>query len=294
MIGQAADSWDSISAASPGVLLTLPALPVWTARQRAPGYLRITPGTDFPAFRDTFPAGSAEQRDVVLTAQRVAVLEARPHALTATLPYPPPYIVFFRARIFLAAADDWSRHGDLPEAELALDSTLALARMSLHATDLERIATGARIERDALDLLSRDTLLAGGPAVAGRAAAAIASWGRFEGRLEAADHWMMAAGSSNVYDDSLAALAEDSALPIAWRAAAATALGVGWVFNSDEQGKGMAPARVEALRVLQASPVPDSVAAAIERARALSTGGFMDRVRAMAAFRVQRRMLHQP
>jgi len=295
MLGQAHTSWDSIAHTAAAELLTLPALPAWTPREKASGYLHIaqTGKNPFPAFDDTFPAGSDEQKRVVLTAQRVVVLSGAARPRTDTLGT-PPYIIFFRARIFLAAADDWSRHGDLPEAELAMDTVLTLARVSLHAIDLEQVLAGARIERDAMDLLWRDTLLAGGAATAERAALALAPWGRLTRRLESADHWMMSTGSLNTYDDSLASLVADSTLPMSWRAAAATALGMGWVFDPDETAKGIAKARSATLESLRDSDLPDSISSVLDRAAELSAGGFLDRTKAVADFRGMRRLLFQP
>jgi len=297
MLGQAAQSWDSISAASGRDVLTMPEVPTWTGPPRAAGYLRILPslnGDELPAFADTFPAGSPEQKGVVRTAQRVMVEDASTPTRTAGLPYPPPFVVFYRARIFFAAADDWSRHGDLSEAALALDSALALARVSLRTSDLDRVLAGARIERDALDLLSRDTLLAGGVTGAKQAAQALEAWARLAKQVEAADHWMMAAGSSNLYDDSLARVAADSTLPVLWRAAAAEAVAMGWVFNSGEAGQGVTEGRRATLKRLRESHLPDSVNAVIDRAAAIGNVGFMDRLKAMANYRAQRELLFRP
>jgi hypothetical protein len=296
MLGESAPSWDSLITASPHDLVSPPALAAWHARGKAPGFLHILVSKsriEYPTFGDTFPEGSPERKDVVLTAQRVAVWSPKTR-VPIGLAYPPAYIVFFRARIFLAAADDWSRHGDLPEGELAMDSVFALARVSLQSSDLERMMAGARIERDALDLLSRDTLLAGGGEAARNAGAAVPSWARFAQGLGAADHWMMAAGASTLYADSLAALVADSSLPVSWRATAAEGIAAGWVFNSVERERGIARSRTETLERIQRSRLPDSVTAAIHRATAMSAGNLMDRFRASTDFRASRIMLFRP
>lgn len=297
MLAQSAGSWDSLTHTSATDLLTFPPLPPPAPGARATGVLHIVEsknGDAFPAFGDTFPAGSPEQKDVVFTAQRVAVWEAGAQPRRGALPYPPPYVVFFRARIFFAAADDWSRHGDPTDALLALDTAFALARASLRSADLERIIAGGRIARDGLDLLGRNTVLAGGPAPAGKARAAVAAWGRFVQRLQTADHWLMAAGASSLYIDSLAGLVTDSALPVPWRAGAARAIGMGWAFNTTEEGQGVSKARSRVLQLLQDSSLPDSVTAVINRALALSKDGFMDRLREVATFRLQRQLLFRP
>lgn len=287
------EAWDSLSVVSPTGLFAIPPLPEWQGPPRAPGSLQIMRRTDadLPSFADTFPAGSKERKDLVLTAQRVVVLEPGTGAFPGERALPTAAAVLFRARILFAAADDWSHHGDPGEAVIALDSALALARAGVEAPDLEHVMVGARVERDAMDLLSRDTTLAGGPANAAKAGAAVGPLGRAAARLENVDRWMMAAGASSRFIDSLALWAADPALPVPWRTVAVDAIGMGWVFSSLEPGTGVLPARGEALQRLRSSSAHDFVAAEVDRITAINNEQFADRMKTVGFFRAQRFML---
>lgn len=290
------EAWDSLAALSPGPLFTVTPLPVMQEPRRAAGWLFVrasTTGDNLPAFGDTFPAGSKEQKKVVLTAQRVEVMDPHSRATPRAGGLPGAVNVLFRARILLAAADDWSRHGDTGEAVIALDSALALGRSAVASTDLEHVLVGARVERDAMDLLWRDTSLAGDPTNAAKASAMIEPLSRLARRLQKVDHWMMAVGASARYVDSLARWAADSSLPMPWRTASVEAIGMGWVFNATEPGAGVLPSRAAVLQHLRTNAI-DSLDAELDRVASVSTEHFADRMRAAGAFRERRLLLFLP
>ena len=294
--GESQEAWDSLAGLSPAALFDVPSLPTLHFPTRAAGWLFIRPplnGDNLPVFGDTFPVGSKEQKKVVFTAQRVEVMDDHSRVPRPAGALPIAATALFRARILLAAADDWSRHGDVGEAVVALDSALTLGRGAMRSGDLERVMVGARVERDALDLLSRDTSLAGGATNAAIAAAAVEPLGRMARRLQQVDHWMMAAGASARYVDSLAGWAADSSLPMPWRTASVAAIAMGWVFNTIEPATGLLPSRAAALRRLRTNAI-DSLDAELDRVASVSTEHFADRMRAAGALRGQRLLLFLP
>jgi len=295
---ESAEAWDSLTAAVPGLTRVEPPVPTRSGAPAPSGFAVIVlskSGEWLPPLGDTFPQGSTERKAWGRAALQVAVRQTVLRPVAARVPSIgiALFSSFVSSRVLLAAADDWSRHGDLPEAILCFDSALALGRAYATSTDLERAMTGARIERDAADLLSRDSLLAGGPAAADRARLAVASLDRFASRLRAIDGWILTAGATPTYTDSLAGWVADSTLPLTLRTAAVQAISMGWVFNPLEPGAGIAPARAEALRRLRESNLPDVVTAALDRF-ALSDVGLMTRFRIAASFRAERLMLSLP
>lgn len=293
---QSAASWDSLSATAVAKTLAEPPVQVIFRTPRAPGvliFLNLKGQESFPLLGDTFPAGSAERRRWDLAAQRVVVRNLQPQATEdAGSPMMAP-VMFFRARILLAAADNWSRRGNLPEAALALDSALAIGLAYAHSDDLDRVWVGSRIERDAMDLLWRDTVLAGGPIAAEKARQAVAPLDRFVTSVHALDRWITATGADPRYVDSLAEWVSDSALPLPARTAAVRAIALGWVFSALEPGMGPVPARREALRRLRASKLPGAVTAAIDRDMQSGTG-ITQRFAAVGTYRAERLLLLQP
>lgn len=294
---ESAAAWDSLTARSVRESLSAPAVPVFSRTPRAPGLLVILDkkGQEtFPLLGDTFPPASPERNRWVQAAQRV-VVRNRPPAPTegaapsAALILP---LTLYRTRILLAAADDWSRHGDLSQALLALDSALSVGLAYLHSDDLVRIWVGARIERDAMDLLSRDTVLAGGPNAAVSAGQAVTPLDRFVTRVRTLDRWLTATGADVRYVDSLAQWVSDSALPLPVRTAAARAIAMGWVYSALEPGTGPLPARREALRHLRESNLPSAVTVVLDQG--LAGMGLTQRFMAMGTYRAERLMLTQP
>lgn len=293
---QSAAAWDSLSAASVATLLAEHPDPYFFPGPRAQGFLIIMDSQGrgpFLLLGDTFPPGSDERRTWDGVAQRVIIQRGRPKNAVDLGPSLMAPVMLFRTRILLAAADRWSRRGSLPEAGLAFDSALTAGIAYAHSDDLDRVWVGARIERDAMDLLSRDTALAGGATAAGNARLAVARLDRLVRDVHALDRWILATGADPRFVDSLAVWVSDSSLPVAARIAAAHAIAMGWVFGALEPGIGPVSARRETLNRLRESSLPDAVAAAIDRDLQLGSG-LTERFRAIATYRAERMLLLQP
>ncbi|HWH02735.1 MAG TPA: hypothetical protein VN674_03520, partial [Gemmatimonadales bacterium] len=232
-------AWDTLSGFAIADSLAPPSLPPWSlSGASSPGTLVLgasRSGDNLPAFGDTFPAGSKERTGWVESGASVTV--SRPTdknylSRSVVLVAPPAGFRLFQARALFAAAETWSRNGALPDARMAMDSTLNLAQGMQHSGALERLLVGARIERDAMDMLSRDTVLAGGETAAAKARERIAPLDRFVARLRRVDRLLTIAGSQSANARNLGDWVADSALPLALRTAAVRAIGLGWVFSA--------------------------------------------------------------
>ena len=264
--GQSLRAWDSLSTTSLRGVIALPPVPARPRSSRAPGTLFIgkeNPHEFIPPFGDTFPPLSRQRQAWERTAALVSIAERPP--LVSGMQMPGiSNTAFAQSRVFLAAAEGWMRRGEAAKAELAIDSVLALARSLTQSTELDQVLAGARIERDAMEVLARDTALAGDPATATQAARAVPPLGEAVGRLRDVDRWLLVAGATPSYVDSLAAFVADSAVPLAVRVASVRAIGDGWEFSPTEPGMGISPLRMSALGRLRLLPLPGVLDTAID------------------------------
>jgi hypothetical protein len=297
---QAVEAWDTLSRLSVADSLAAPRLPAWSLSGPATaGTLVIgasRSGNNLPVFGDTFPAASSERKSWEQSAARVSVRRAgvkRDSIFAMPLVGPSAGFRLFQARALFAAALAWSNAGNLPDARLAMDSALGLAHAMQRSSALERLLVGARIERDAMDMLSRHTMLAGGAAAAKEVAGRVAPLDHHVTRLREVDRLLNAAGSNSANATDLGAWVADNSLPLALRTAAVRAIGLGWVFNATEPGLGVDTARTGTLRRLRETSVPDSVTVAIDRV--IHEGDtFTSRIRVATLYRAERLFLDMP
>lgn len=291
-------AWDTLSDFSLADSIAPPSLPPWSL-PGAPGAgtLVLGPsrsGNNLPAFGDTFPAGSTERTGWEESAASVTVhrpTDQNRLNRSVTLVAPSAGFRLFQARALFAAAEHWSGKGDLPDALLAMDSALNLSRGMQHSGALERLLVGARIERDAMDVLSRDTALAGGRVAAGHAAERVAPLDRYVARLRRLDRLLIIAGSESANARDLGDWVADTAIPLDIRTAAVRAIGLGWVFSATEPGLGVDTARTATLAQLHQSSTSDSVTVAIDRVTHLGDT-FTSRIRVSTAYRAERMFLN--
>lgn len=290
-------AWDTLSGFAVADSLAPPSLPPWSlSGASSPGTLVLgasRSGDNLPAFGDTFPAGSRERTDWVESGASVTVSRPtdRNHiSRSMVLVTPAAGFRLFQARVLFAAAETWSRDAKLPDARMAMDSALNLAQGMQHSGALERLLVGARIERDAMDMLSRDTALAGGKAPADRARERIAPLDRFVARLRRVDRLLTIAGSDPGNARYLGDWVADTALPLALRTATVRAIGLGWVFSATEPGLGIDTSRTVTLQKLRKASISDSVTVAIDHV--IHQGDtFTSRIRVSTAYRAERMFL---
>ena len=290
-------AWDTLSGFVVADSLVPPSLPPWSLSGAAsPGTLVLgasRSGNNLPAFGDTFPAGSKERTGWEESGASVTVsrpTDKNPISRSMVLVAPAAGFRLFQARVLFAAAETWSRDGDLPDARMAMDSALNLARGMQQSGALERLLVGARIERDAMDVLSRDTTLAGGKRAAAKAGERVAPLDRFVARLRRVDRLLTIAGSQSANARSLGDWVADTALPLALRTAAVRAIGLGWVFSATEPGLGIDSARIGTLQQLRKASTSDSITVAIDHV--IHQGEtFTSRIRVSTAYRAERMFL---
>jgi hypothetical protein len=288
-------AWDTLSGWAIADSLAPPSLPPWSLTgAAASGTLVLSAsrsGNNLPAFGDTFPTGSKERTGWEESGASVTVSRPDDHiSRSMVVVAPAAGFRLFQARELFAAAERWSRDGDLPGARMAMDSALNLARGMQHSGALERLLVGTRIERDAMDVLSRDTTLAGGKGTAAEAGERIAPLDRFVARLRRVDRLLTVAGSNPAKAGDLGTWVGDTALPLALRTAAVRAIGLGWVFSATEPGLGIDTARTATLRQLRKASTSDSVTVAIDHV--IHQGDtFTSRIRVATAYRAERMFL---
>lgn len=293
-------AWDTLSDFALADSLAAPPLPPWSAPAGAgSGILVLGPsrsGDNLPAFGDTFPAGSRERKEWEESGGTVTVhrpTDRSPLTRVRALVAPSAGFRLFQARALFAAAKTWSHDQDLPDAWLAMDSALSLAVNLQHSGALERQLVGARIEHDAMELLSRDTVLAGGAAAAAKAFQRVAPLDRYVTRLRRVDRLLVIAGSESANARDLSEWVADTSLPLGFRTAAVRAIGLGWVFSETEPGLGIDTARTAVLQELHQASNSDSITVAIDRV--LHEGDtFTSRIRVSTAYRAERMFLDWP
>ena len=252
---QAAAGMDSLSKADLPALLRRPLGGAW--RLVPPVDTHVTFYIDTGSldgalfFGDTFPAGSLQHAAWLESAGSV-------HVRKTTTPAPAaegnrhsdPRSSLLTARALFATAGKLSRRFaiDLAVARNAVDSAVEIGRTLQRSNDLWGLRAGVRIERDALDVLSRDTILAGGRAGAQRAAALIGALTDYAATLRTLDQWIAAAGTSAASSDTLASWAANDSIPLVARAEFIRAIGLGWALGQLEPAYGIAPRRASGNR----------------------------------------------
>jgi hypothetical protein len=291
---QAAAALDSLSHADIPALLRRPPGGAW--RMVAPVDTRIVFYIDSGSldgalfFGDTFPTGSF---------QRTAWLESAGsvHVRKATTPAPAAEgnshsdgrSSLMTARALFATASKLSgRYSiDVAVARNAIDSAVEIGRTLEGSTDLWALRAGIRIERDALDVLARDSLLAGGRAGSKRATAPIGTLTDYAATLRTLDRWIAAAGASAASVDTLASWAANDSIPLVARAEFIRAIGLGWALSQLEPSFGIAPHRAEVLDRLRKLALPAPLVAVIDQMPPGSIG-MMERLTRANAYRVAR------
>ncbi len=265
-----------------------------------PSDLRILPPSALPAgdtivwqesvlaavvpFGDTFPPGAA-QRTRWLDAGRAVIFQpARtPAASVGRAPRSP----LVQGHVLLAAARRLADQHDRPRALVALRAALRLARGQQERPDLGRVRLGARLERDALDMIARDSGLAG-EAQGERARKSLA---RLEAALEdlrTVSRLIEAAGAGPAGAPMLARWAADSALPVALRDELIRAVGYGWIFNPLEVTYGLGAARRTALDSLSRAHLPDELLSTLQSIQAMGSPSLTRRMALSVEYRIER------
>jgi len=294
-LDQAIAAWDTLSHLSITDSLAPPALPSWpTPALPELGTLVIGEsrrGDYLPAFGDTFPPGAPERKTWEESAAQISLVRPGLGRDTLHQGFAAAGYRVFQARALFAAAVEWTNDGVMPNARLAMDSALSLAHGMQKSGALERLLAGARIERDAMVVLSRDTILAGGESASRQAAQRVAPFDRYVARVRQVYRLLSIAGSQAENIDDLRELIADSTLPLAFRNTAVRSIGLGWVLNASEPGLGIDSVRFAALRTLRGSGIPDSMKATIDRVMASAGSTFTQRIRLATAYRGERALL---
>jgi hypothetical protein len=242
-------------------------------------------GPVFPVmYLDTVSPSSGRRRTWLRAGEAVHVEIAAP-GRPAPKSLPPPANPLVRARMLLSATRRYADARD-PAALLTLRTALLLARDLEARTDLFKQRLGARVERDALDMMSRDATLGG--AVAAPARGRIARLDSALARFATLATLIETAGAAPASAPTLAAWAVEPALPLAVRDEMVRAVGYGWVYNPLEVAYGIGAARRAALDSLRRAGLPEALAPTLEAIEALGKPGMTRRMTFSVQYRMER------
>jgi hypothetical protein len=230
-------------------------------------------------FLDTAPPGSWQARSW-RDAGAAVVIESLPAGVAP--PDTQPY-----GRAILAAARVLAESGDPARARDAVAIAVRRAREFQGRSDILMVVAGLRLERDALDMLARDSLLAGGAAGRAAAEASLVALDRRLGEVRAVRTLIAAAGTSAAALPALAAWARDSTLPLAVRDEMIRAIGFGWILDPPEVTYGLDTARAAAMRDLGTVAWPPDLARTLKEAT-LGSPNMMERFRLSISYRTKR------
>lgn len=161
------------------------------------------------------------------------------------------------------------------------------ARVFERRPDVLMVVAGLRLERDALEMLARDSSLAGGVAARDRAEASLVAMDRRLSEVRSVRTLIVAAGTSPAAVPTLAAWARDSTLPPAVRDEMIRAVGFGWVLDPREVAYGLDTIRAASLRDLAAAVWPPELAQTLKEAT-LGSPNMMARFSLSISYRTKR------
>ena len=230
-------------------------------------------------FLDTAPADSwqgGRWRD----AGAAVVIESLPAG--APLPDSQPV-----GRAILAAARVRRDSGDAARARVAVAIAVQRAREFEARPDVLMLVAGLRLERDALQMLAGDSVLAGGASARAFAETSLVAMDRRLREVRSVRTLIAAAGASAASVPTLAAWARDSTLPLAIRDELIRAVGFGWVLDPREVTYGLDTVRTATIRRFAAVAWPRALAQTLQEAT-LGRPNMMERLRLSISYRTKR------
>lgn len=232
-------------------------------------------------FLDTAPADSRQGRSW-RDAGAAVVIESLPPGAPL-----PPADSQPGGRAILAAARVRRDSGDAARARVAVALAVQRAREFEARPDVLMLVSGLRLERDALEMLAGDSMLAGGASARAFAAASLVAMDRRLREVRSVRTLIAAAGASAASVPTLAAWARDSTLPLAIRDELIRAVGFGWVLNPQEVTYGLDTVRTASIRSLAAVAWPPALAQTLREAT-LGRPNMMARLRLSISYRTKR------
>jgi hypothetical protein len=236
------------------------------------------------AFLDTFPSTSGRHKTWLEAGEAVDVETVGP-GMRPPKSVPPPSNSLVRGRMLLSATRRLINGRDAG-ATLTLRSALLLARDLESRTDLSRQRIGARLERDALDMMSREPRLGG--TLAPRARERLMRLDSALTGLTTLSSLIEAAGAGPADAATLATWVREPALPLAVRDEMLRAVGYGWVYNPPEVAYGMSATRSAALDSLRHAGLPEALVPTLEAIEALGKPGMTRRMTFSVQYRIER------
>jgi hypothetical protein len=230
-------------------------------------------------FLDTAPPDSWQARSW-REAGAAVIIESLP----AGAPFPDSEPI---GRAILAAARVQLESGDPARARDAVALALQRARHFEGRPDVLMVVAGLHLERDALEMLARDSLLAGDATARALAKASLMAMDRRLGEVRSVRALIAAAGVSAAAVPTLAAWARDSSMPLAIRDEMIRAIGFGWVLDPPEVTYGLDTARVASIRSLAAVGWPPALAQTLREAT-LGRPNMVSRLRISISYRTKR------
>lgn len=230
-------------------------------------------------FLDTAPPGSWRAR-IWRQAGAAVVIESLPAG--APLPDSQPI-----GRAILAAARVRLESGDPARARDAVVLAVQRARVFEARPDILMVVAGLRLERDALEMLARDSLLAGGASARALAEASLVAMDKRLSAVRSVRSLIATAGTSPAAVPTLAAWARDSTLPLAFRDEMLRAVGFGWALDPQEVFTGLDTVRTAAIRNLAAVAWPPALAQTLQEVT-LRSPNAVARLRLSMSYRAKR------
>jgi len=277
----AAAALDSLSDRNLGDLFAWPVAPFVLGPPRARVIARWHPDRPHTAvqFLDTAPPGSRQAR-MWREAGAAVVIESLPAGVA--LPDSEPI-----GRAILAAARVQLESGDPARARDAVALAVRHARGFEMRPDVVLVVAGLRLERDALEMLARDSRLAGGASAQALAESSFVAIERRLAEVRSVRSLIATAGTSPAAVPTLAAWARDSTLPLPFRDEMIRAVGFGWVLDPQEMTTGLDTVRAASIRHLTAVAWPPELAQTLKEAT-LGSPNFVQRLRLSISYRAKR------
>lgn len=277
----AAAALDSLTNYDLRALFALPDAPFVLVSSGATMFARWRPDRRRLAvqFLDTAPPDSRQGRIWREVGAAVAI-----ESLPAGAPPPDSQPI---GRAILAAARVQLESGDPARAREAVVLAVRRARAFEGRPDILLVVSGLRLERDALEMLARDSLLAGGASARALAEASLVAMDRRLGEVRSVRSLIATAGTSPSAVPTLAGWARDPTLPLAFRDEMIRAVGFGWVLDPQEVLEGLDTARAAAIRTLAAGTWPPALAQTLQEVRPGSPNA-VARVRLSMSYRAKR------
>lgn len=241
---QASAALDSLSTYDLAALIPVPA-PVNTrtyARWR-------TTSRPVMVFGDTFPPDSWQATTWHATGRAVVVesLQGRP---------PPPAESQPPGHAMLAAARQALASGEPERARAAVQLAIQCAHDLQARSDLLLVILGIRQERDAYQMIDRDSQLAESDSARRLAPAMLAVLDRRLGEVRHVRALIATSGATPAGASALAEWALDSGVPLPVRDEIIRSIGYGWVLDPPETTFGLDSVRVAAVQRLAAAELP--------------------------------------